>query len=187
MGGIGALLKLANKYKRKEEVAKRVLGVSDIDMWQWEKSVKAIKSQYRIFTDARRDELKKLGPSPLDKKLQERKFVSVGHFYANYIHKTANDIYDLGVEAREDLEEQGREFIAKRIFSERTERQALENLKKASSLQEISKWSRSHVPKEQKHVYGEIEKLLSAMGLKADFGKMPPEPKPEKIGKALHE
>jgi hypothetical protein len=52
----------------------------------------------------------------------------------------------------------------------------------ADMLVELSGFRAHH-----RNPYAVVEQILAGMGLKFDFRKTPPEPNPEKIGKALHD
>jgi len=190
--GVGALVGLAgtikkylDKKKRAKAIAMTVYKVSQADMDAWEKRVDEKKAATRWGSDERKKQLAELGPSPLDKKLETDGFVSIGHFYANYINKTANDLYTTGIAARKDLEAE----ISSKVRSKYRE-EFLQRSKRMPFRQiwlELPKFSRSKSNISLSHVYGQITSLLASIGLKADFGNTPPEPKPEKIGKALHD
>jgi hypothetical protein len=53
------------------------------------------------------------------------------------------------------------------------------------SSDEMKRWLGLKIS--DRNPYPVVEELLAGMGLKFDFKKKPPEPKPEKIGKALHD
>ena len=53
------------------------------------------------------------------------------------------------------------------------------------STDDMKRWLGLEIPQGSRYLV--IEELLAGMGLKFDFRKNPPEPKPEKIGKALHD
>ena len=118
-------------------------------------------------------------------KLKELKFMSPGHFYANFIHKTANDLYETGVIYRPHLETEARQFITTSRATPQRQRQVLARLRGmsyADMLVELSGFRAHH-----RNPYAVVEQILAGMGLKFDFRKTPPEPNPEKIGKALHD
>ena len=126
-----------------------------------------------------------IGPSPLDRKLKELKFVNVGHFYANFIHKTANEIYDAGVMGRDRLEAPVRALLARLPGSARAKHQFLMRLRGMSYDEMSTKYG---LPATQPgNPYFAVVELLAGMGLKFDFQKDPPEPSAEKIGKVLHD
>jgi hypothetical protein len=182
-GGIGALLKLYKKSKRKEEVAIRELGLVE-PMNTWRARVEAAEKKTRWKRWNRSEELAKVGPSPLETKLKELKFQSPGHFYANFIHKTANDIYNIGVTSRAPLEIQARERILTSGANLFVQEQYLK-LVAGMSSEDMRRWIGLQIS--HKNPYPVVEELLAGMGLKFDFRKRPPEPNPEKIGKALHD
>ncbi len=183
LGAIGAYRKYTDKKKRAEEVAIRELGlVQQMDVWKADEE--RIKKKYYRWIGSQKEKLAELGPSPLERKLKELRFISAGHFYANFIHKTANDIYAMGVQSRAPLEIQARE----RILTSGTDLFVQEQYLKlvpGMSSDDMRRWLRLEIS--NRNPYPVVEELLAGMGLKFDFKKNPPEPKPEKIGKALHD
>jgi hypothetical protein len=183
LGAIGAYRKYKDKGKRAEEVATKELNLIP-QMAAWKAEEERIKKKYYRWIGSQKEKLAELGPSPLQKKLKELGFMSVGHFYANFIHKTANDIYDVGVRSRAPLEIQARERIVAsglNLFA----KEGYLKLVPGMSSDEMKRWLGLKIS--DRNPYPVVEELLAGMGLKFDFKKKPPEPKPEKIGKALHD
>ena len=183
LGAYGALRKYLDKKERAKNIAMNELGVRQPQL-DWERRLAEVEKKTRWGTDKRKAELADLGPSPLDQTLKAHKFISVGHFYANFIHRTANDIYDVGVRNRAPLELQARE----RILTSRNTlfaKEAYLKLLPGMSTDDMKRWLGVEIPQGNRYLV--IEELLAGMGLKFDFRKKPPEPKPEKIGKALHD
>ena len=183
LGAIGAYRKYKDKGKRAEEVAIKELNLIP-QMAAWKADEERIKKKYYRWIGSQKEKLAELGPSPLQKKLKELGFMSVGHFYANFIHKTANDIYDVGVRSRAPLETQARETIVTSGLNLFAKEQYLK-LVPGMSSDDMKRWLGLEIS--DRNPYPVVEELLAGMGLKFDFKKNPPEPKPETIGKALHD
>jgi hypothetical protein len=192
----------------------RELGVGEDQMTAWEREKQKIEGEHWWRWNRERVAgLERLGPDPLQKRLNHFGFRSVSHFYASYIDYTANKLYDAGVGGRatlvsqiaaalddrtarlmharqvavlasseaEVLQSRLRELEWRQIESERlafNQKAGMdyEQLKKAFGVVVVDG-----------NLYPEVEELLTAIGLKFDFRRRPAEPKPEKIGKALHE
>jgi hypothetical protein len=193
VGLISLALKFFRKRQRKVDVAMQALGVTESQMAAWRSSVKAIEKATWWGTDERSRQLAALGPDPLQKKLTESGFISPGHLYANYINYTANKIYEEGVAGRDLLETQVRETAQARsgrlreVFRFSDLNALKENLKRLRSMSYAEIRTHFRISADEDNLYPQTEELLAGMGLKFDFRKRPPEPKPEKIGKALHE
>jgi len=192
-GGIlaawGAWRKYNDKQKRAKEIAIRELEIQypglEEDQETWENLKTGVEKETWRWFGSRDERMKQIGPSPLDQKLKELKFVNVGHFYANFIHKTANEIYDAGVMGRDRLEAPLRAVLARLPGSPRAKQKVLMRLR-GMSYDEMSK--KYDLPAAQPgNPYFAVVELLAGMGLKFDFQKDPPEPSPEKIGKVLHD
>jgi heme-degrading monooxygenase HmoA len=214
VGAAAAFFKWLSKRQRKKDVAMRELNVTEADMTTWEKKKKKIEdAHWWRWNRQRVADLETLGPDPLQQKLTRFGFKSAGHFYANYINYTANKMYDAGVGGRGTLETQinadldarmARLIQARRAaVLEASEAEVLEARLSmldwivVNSARETFDQSAGMDYKQLKqnfgveaaegNLYPEVEELLTGMGLKFDFRKEPAEPKPEKIGKALHE
>ena len=96
IGGISALLNYLSKRKSKRAVAVRELGITDQQKLWEEKKEKEANPVRRKFGTAS-DEWLKNNPEPLTVALKNNGFVTVGHFFANYIDYTANYMYTEGV------------------------------------------------------------------------------------------
>jgi hypothetical protein len=214
VGAAAAFFKWLSKRQRKKDVAMRELGVSEADMTAWEKKKKKIEdAHWWRWNKERVAGLEALGPDPLQKKLDHFGFKSAGHFYANYINYTANKMYDAGVGGRGTLELQIAEALDSRTARLMQARQAAVSAASEAEILEarlsLLDWQlvqsageafdqRARMDYKQLkqnfgveaaegNLYPEVEELLTGMGLKFDFRKDPAEPKPDKIGNALHE
>jgi Domain of unknown function (DUF4157) len=201
-GLISLALKFFRKRQRKVDVAMRALQVTQEQMDAWKRNVNGIESVTWWGSARRRQMLERLGPDPLEKKLKENGFRSAGHFYANYINYTANKMYDEGIDGRRRLELQidltsgapplkeanRRRMLAIESIATRPDLAMSESTPEARKRMDYQQL-RHHfgVKAVGDNLYPQVEELLAGMGLKFDFRKDPPEPKPEKIGKALHE
>jgi hypothetical protein len=101
VGGIIALVRYLKNRKRKEEVALHVLGVEE-EQKVWKQKVEEIENETGYFSDARKERMKTLGPSPLDTKLKEGGFKGIGHVYAKHLTDTAEFLHLNGVEQPRD-------------------------------------------------------------------------------------
>jgi len=192
--GVGALVGLKGAYNkwrdkklRREKIVADLLGISDRQT-KWRTKLEDLKGPGSLLKLWNRKEIKKLGESPIEEELRTngQGFVSVDHYYSNYISKTADDLHDLGVSSRNDLETQAIVRISKWRRGKKKERAgAIESLKN-KTFHQIYTMDESCTGLVG-HIYGPVEKLLTSMGLRPQFGKTPPEPTEEKIGKALHE
>jgi hypothetical protein len=214
VGAAAAFFKWLKKRQRKKDVAMRELGVTEADMTAWEKKKKKIEdAHWWRWNKERVAGLEALGPDPLQKKLDHFGFKSAGHFYANYINYTAHKVYDAGVGGRGTLELQIATDIDSRTARLMAARQAAVLASSEAEVLEarlsVLNWQLVHSAEEtfdqrarmdyrelkqtfgveaaEGNLYPEVEELLTGMGLKFDFRKDPAEPKPDKIGKALHE
>ena len=188
VGLLGVYKRYRNKEARREAIVAEVLGVSK-DYQKWKKRLAELKGPWYSRNVQYRHLIPLHGPSPIELKLKERGegFISIEHFYTNYVSKTADDLYDLGVSSRNDLETQAIVNISKWDKPQRQSKaDAIDSVKRLS-FKEISTLYDSADGRLKKHVYGDVEKLLEGMGLRAQFEKSPPEPTEAKIGKALHE
>ena len=189
IGLAGAVKKWSDKKKRREEIVMDLLEFT----WEqkklqreWNATADKLKGGLKVwkrFTN--REAIAALGESPVEKVVKAKGYVSVDHYYSNYISKTADDLYKLGRDQRNDLVDKAQKRIDK---WDRLDQQSLnaEKTKKAVKnmpFEKILKLPRCHKLKD--HLYGQIVKLLNAMGLRPAFQRG--EPTPEKIGKALHE
>jgi hypothetical protein len=214
VGAATAFFKWLSKRKRKTEVAMRELGVTEAEMTIWEKKKKKIEdAHWWRWNRERVAALEELGPDPLKKKLTQFGFSSPGHFYANYINYTANKLYDAGVGGRNNLELQIAGALDARTARLMQARQAAAAAASEADVLEsrlgVLDWQLLQSAQEafdqrarmdyrqlrqnfgveapEGNLYPEVEELLTGMGLKFDFRKDPAEPKPDKIGNALHE
>src|ERR1041384_262448 len=186
VGLLGVYKRYKNKEKRREAIVAEVLGVSK-DYQKWKKRLAELKGPWYSRNMEYRHLIPSHGPSPIELKLKERGegFISIEHFYTNYVSKTADDLYDLGVSSRNDLENQAIVKISKWDQPQtQSKADAIESVKSLSFKQIHSLYKCGDL---KDHVYGNVEKLLDGMGLRAQFEKAPPEPTEAKIGKALHE
>lgn len=193
---ITGLISLARKFfrkrKRKRDVAIEALGLKQ-DMEAWENKKKLIEETTWWGTAKRRQAMATLPPDPLEKKLKEHGFKSAGHLYANYINYTANKMYEEGVAGRGLLETQVNDTVQARSARLRevfrfSELKALgEAFRRLRSMSYAEIRTHFRISADEGNLYPQVEELLAGMGLKFDFRKNPPEPKPETIGKALHE
>jgi len=190
--GVGALVGLKGAYNkwrdkklRREAIVADLLGISDTQT-KWRTKLEDLKGPGSILKLWNRKEIKKLGPSPIEEALRTNGegFVSVDHYYSNYISKTADGLHDLGVTSRHDLETQAIARISTWRSKRRERAGTIEGLKNKSFNQIYTLHKCTDLVS---HIYGSVEKLLISMGLIPQFGKTPPEPPKEKIGKALHE
>lgn len=189
IGGVYALKKWWDKRTRKEEVAMRELKVTKTERGYWEKDVENIKKRTWWGSNERKVALNNLGPDPLQRKLDQFGFKSVGHFYANYIHYMANHLYDKAVDGKTDLNIQVSQAIEdRRARGIPVRRLVLADLYRLSYKQMRQRIDdeRIRVDMRQNH-YPEVEELLGGMGLKFDWQQIPAQPTPDKIGKALDE
>jgi hypothetical protein len=97
IGGIAAFVKYRNNKKRKKEVAIRELGIEQ-ERKAWKQKKAKVEKDTWYGTDARGQGMAAIGADPLDIKLAEKGFADVGHFYADYITRTAQFLYDNGVQ-----------------------------------------------------------------------------------------
>ena len=190
--GVGALVGLKGAYNkwrdkklRREAIVADLLGISERQT-KWRTKLEDLKGPLSLLKLWNRKEIKKLGPSPIEEELRTNGegFVSVDHYYSNYISKTADELHDLGVNSRHDLETQAIVRISKWRTKRRERAGAIESLKNKSFNEIYTLYKCTDLVS---HIYGSVEKLLTSMGLRPQFGKTPPEPTEEKIGKALHE
>lgn len=194
--GVGALIGLAgavkkwlDKKKRREEIVMALLEFSAEqreEQNQWNKKADALKGGWKVWRRVKNySAIKALPDSPVEKAVKAKGFVSVDHYYSNYISRTADDLHKLGVDQRKDLEDKAKIRIDKwsRGRKKLMNADAVKDSLKTMSFSQI--YNLHNCGKLVRHVYGDIVKLVIAMGLKPNFGKG--EPKPEKIGKALHE
>lgn len=191
VGFAGAVKKWRDKKQRRLDIVARLLGF-DKDVDDWKSKVADVWGTYKPhqvdenlkkWWKARK--LVKPLEAKVEKEVKDQGYVSVDHYYSNYINKTANDLYNMGVAQRLDVENQAKEKIDQ--WSEGQKR--LENAeakKEAVKDMPFSQIINLHNCEALKtHVYGDLVKLLNAMGLMPAFRKG--QPTPEKIGKALHD
>lgn len=196
--GIGSLVGLAsaikrwwNKRQRKEEIAMRELRVTKTDRENWEKEVEKIKKQTWWGSNERKTQLKNLGADPLQKKLDEFGFTSVGHFYANYINYMANYLYHEGTNGRMNLEDQ----VSREIENKKARGLALRHAElDGGDVSDLNyKQLEPQIRDEGIRVnmagnhYPEVEEVVEGTGLKFNWRQYPFQPEPAKIGKALDE
>jgi hypothetical protein len=190
IGGIYAIKRFFDKRKRKEEVAMRELKVTKTEREYWEKDVDNIKKKTWWGSDDRKAQLKRLGPDPLQVKLEQFGFKSVGHFYANYINYMANHLYDKGVDGKVDLV---RKVMQKITLKEVRGIPMINPGLVDDVIQLPYKKVKPYLDIEgitvdmQGNHYPEVEEVIKGIGLQFDWRKDPPQPTPDKIGKALDE
>lgn len=97
IGGIAAFVKYMKRRKRKKEIAVRELGVEQ-ERRDWKQKKKQVESDTWYGTDERARRMAQIGPDPLQVALQEAGYINVGHFYADYTTKTAQFLFDHGVQ-----------------------------------------------------------------------------------------
>ena len=193
--GVGALVGLKGAYnkwrdkkKRREAIVSDLLGVSEAQK-TWRKKLEALEGPWYKPWKSRsnRKEIEAHGPSPIEKELKKKDegFVSIDHYYSNYISKTADDLHDLGVSSRKDLEARASRRIAK--WSRRRKKLNPGIIERLKSMSFVQIYNVHNCSRLAGHIYGSVVKLLTSMGLTPNFGKEPPEPTAAKIGKALHE
>jgi len=214
VGAAAAFFKWLSKRQRKKDVAMRELGVTEPEMTAWEKKKKKIEdAHWWRWNRERVAALATLGLDPLQKKLNSFGFKSTGHFYSSYINYTANKMYDAGVGGRRALDRQidaDIEARTARLIQARQEallavseadvlqarlttldwmivNSAQETFERSAGMDYKQLKQNFGVEAAEGNLYPEVEELLTGMGLKFDFRKDPVEPKPDKIGKALHE
>ncbi len=195
--GVGALVGLKGVYnkwrdkkKRREAIVSELLGISE-EQKSWRSRLEALEGPWYLPGKSiyNRKEIAALGPSPIEERVKTDGFVSVDHYYSNYISATADELHALGKKQRKKFERQVEKWLARWDRFERrirrTERKYIKaNLKNMSYAEIVTLHGAGFL---REHVYSQIVKLLISMGLRAHFEKSPPEPTPEKIGKALHE
>lgn len=96
IGGIAALWNYLEKKKSKKAVAIRELGV-EAPQAAWEEKKKKEVSSFRNKIGYLPGKWEKENPEPVAEALKKDKFISVGHFFSNYIDYTANYLYTEGV------------------------------------------------------------------------------------------
>ncbi|MEN3334206.1 MAG: hypothetical protein V7641_3571 [Blastocatellia bacterium] len=196
--GIGSLVGLASaikrwwdKRQRKEEIAMRELRVTKPDRENWEKEVEKIKKRTWWGSNERKTQLKNLGADPLQKKLDEFGFTSVGHFYANYINYMANYLYHEGTNGRMNLEAQ----VSREIENKKAQGLPLRHAEldggdvSGLNYKQLEPQIRDEgirVNMAGNH-YPEVEEVVEGTGLKFNWRQYPFQPEPAKIGKALDE
>ena len=191
VGLAGAIKKWLDKKKRREEIVMTLLEFTEAqreEQNQWNKKADALKGGWKVWKRATNYSAIKLhGDSPVEKAVKAKGYVSVDHYYSNYINKTANDLHKLGVRERQKVVDEATAKINK--WSSRRKRltNAAEIIKALPTMPFKQIYSLHKCEHLARHVYADLVKLLTAMGLRPNFGKKPPEPSPEKIGKALHE
>jgi hypothetical protein len=189
IGLAGAVKKWSDKKKRREEIVMDLLDFTNIQKAQqreWNAKADKLKGGIKVWKRiSNRAEIAAHGDSPVEQAVKAKRFVSVDHYYSNYISKTADDLYKLGRDQRNDLVDKAEKRIDKwspwekqSLDAEKTKREV-----KNMPFDKIHKLPRCQ--KLKNHLYGQIVRLLNAMGLRPGFQRG--EPTPEKIGKALHE
>jgi hypothetical protein len=97
IGGVAAFVKYNKKKKRKKEVAIRELGIEQ-ERRAWKDKKHKVEADTWYGTDARAAGMAQIGPDPLDVALRQGGYANVGHFYADYITKTAEFLFEHGVQ-----------------------------------------------------------------------------------------
>jgi hypothetical protein len=188
--GLGAAgWRFWNKRKRKKAIAIRELGVKT-ERDKWKQDVKNKEDTTGWWTNKRKEELKKLGPDPLEKKLKEYKFESIGHFYSNYISYMANYLHNTAVAGRKIIENQVNHGINKKGGREKLKDSDLIDKLGSLSFKEIKSYAEYNGIEKldtKGNRYPEIEEVLESIGLKFNWRQEPYEPSVSKIGKALDE
>jgi hypothetical protein len=192
IGGAFALKRaLWNKRNRKKEIAMRELGVTEAQMEDWQTGVEIIEKHTKWRSKERKEALEHWGPDPLQKKLDEHGFKSVGHFYANYINYLAEHLYKEGLDGKVAFTVQVLEAAGSRRAHNRLRRRWLGDMEAVNKLtyKELkpSLELEGIRPNMEGNHYPEVEELLQGIGLRFDWRKDPPQPTPDKIGKALDE
>ena len=193
VGLAGAIKKWVDKKKRREEIVMTLLEFTEAqreEQNKWNIKEEELKGKFGINLYKRiknRAEIKVHGDSPVEKAVKAKGYISVDHYYSNYISKTANDLHRLGVRERKNVVDEATARINK--WSSRRKRlmNAAEIIKALPTMPFKQIYALHKCAHLAQHVYADLLKLLTAMGLKPNFGKKPAEPSPQKIGKALHE
>jgi hypothetical protein len=185
IGGIFALKKWWDKRKRKEAIAMKELGVVE-ERAQWEKDVAAVKKEHYWWSATGRARRAALGPDPLERELKANNFKDVGHFYAHYINRMANTLYDTAIADRTNLMHQAASQIAEARGDNRTfaslPRELIHSRRQAD-VKSFMKKEKIMIP--EGNNYLQIAELIESMGLNFDWQANPVQPTPDKIGKAL--
>jgi hypothetical protein len=185
VGGIYALLKWWDKRQKKKAIAIKELGIED-DRREWLEEVEQVKKKYSWWSSEGRARRAALRPDPLKVALKDHGFKDAGHFYANYINKLANSLYDTAQADRNELllaaANQRADATGKRprdiVLPEK-----LKYPKDKSELEKAIKSEWASVPPGNNYL--QISELIEAMGLRFKWKERPVQPTPSKIGKAL--
>jgi hypothetical protein len=185
IGGIFALKKWWDKRKRKKAIAIRELGVEE-ERAQWEEDVAAVKKEHYWWSATGRAKRAALGLDPLERELKANNFKDVGHFYAHYINRMANTLYDTAIADRGSLMLQASRQIAEARGNYRTFASLPRELTHSRRQADLKSFiTKKGIMIPEGNNFLQIAELIESMGLNFDWQANPVQPTPDKIGKAL--
>jgi hypothetical protein len=185
IGGIFALKKWWDKRKRKKAIAIRELGVEE-ERAQWEEDVAAVKKEHYWWSATGRAKRAALGLDPLERELKANNFKDVGHFYAHYINRMANTLYDTAIADRRSLMLQASRQIAEARGNYRTFASLPRELTHSRRQADLKSFiTKKGIMIPEGNNFLQIAELIESMGLNFDWQANPVQPTPDKIGKAL--